>query len=111
MAVDSLGVGEALCAVPEELASAHERAGKIDRTRIPAAIDFDNIVSLGVGGSGIVGDILQATGTASMPVPFPVIKHYRTPAFVGPRTLAFAVSYSGNTEETLEMARGAHAAG
>jgi glucose/mannose-6-phosphate isomerase len=40
-----------------------------------------------------------------------VLKHYRTPSFVGPRTLAFAVSYSGDTDETLEMARGAHAAG
>jgi glucose/mannose-6-phosphate isomerase len=40
-----------------------------------------------------------------------VLKHYRTPAFVGPRTLAFAVSYSGDTEETVEMTRGALASG
>jgi glucose/mannose-6-phosphate isomerase len=44
-------------------------------------------------------------------VPLTVLKHYRTPAFVGPRTLAIALSYSGGTEETLEMARGALAAG
>ena len=53
----------------------------------------------------------QAVGTATLPVPVTVLKQYRTPAFVGPRTLAFAVSYSGDTEETLAMARGAHAAG
>ncbi|MEX1008818.1 MAG: bifunctional phosphoglucose/phosphomannose isomerase [Acidimicrobiia bacterium] len=111
MAVDSLNVGQALCSIPEQLASAHERAGKIDRSKLPAADDFDHIVTLGMGGSGIVGDILQATGTASLPVPLTVLKHYRTPAFVGPRTLAFAVSYSGDTEETLEMARGALTAG
>ena len=50
---------------------------------------------------------LQAVGTATLPVPLTVLKHYRTPAFVGRRTLAFALSYSGDTEETLEMARGA----
>ena len=111
MAVDSLVVGEALCSMPEQLASAHERAGRIDRIKLPDAGDFDHIVTLGMGGSGIVGDILQAAGTASLPVPLTVLKNFRTPAFVGRRTLAFAVSYSGDTEETLEMARGAHAAG
>jgi glucose/mannose-6-phosphate isomerase len=54
---------------------------------------------------------VQAVGTATLPVPLTVLKHYRTPAFVGSRTLAFALSYSGDTEETVEMARGALAAG
>jgi glucose/mannose-6-phosphate isomerase len=44
-------------------------------------------------------------------MPLAVLKHYRTPAFVGERTLAFALSYSGDTEETLEMTRGALSAG
>jgi glucose/mannose-6-phosphate isomerase len=111
MAVDSLNVGEALRSMPEQLATAHEQAGKIDRAALPDRADFDHIVTLGMGGSGIAGDILQATGTASLPVPLTVLKHYRTPAFVGERTLAFAISYSGDTEETLEMTRGAVAAG
>ena len=111
MTVDSLNVGEALCAIPEQLAASHELAGKIHRDALPSADDFDHIVTLGMGGSGIAGDILQAVGTASLPMPLAVLKHYRTPAFVGERTLAFALSYSGDTEETLEMARGALAAG
>jgi glucose/mannose-6-phosphate isomerase len=64
-----------------------------------------------MGGSGIAGNFLQAVGTATLPVPVTVLKHYRTPAFVNDRTLAFALSYSGDTEETVEMARGALAAG
>ncbi len=40
-----------------------------------------------------------------------MLKQIRTPRFVGPGTLAFAVSYSGATEETLSMARGAAEAG
>jgi glucose/mannose-6-phosphate isomerase len=112
MAVDSLGVLDALTSVPEQLAAAHERANEfIDRVALPAHDDFDHVVLMGMGGWGIVGDIVQAVGTATLPVPVTVLKYYRTPAFVGPRTLAFAVSYSGGTEETIEMARGALDAG
>ena len=70
MAVDSLNVGEALCSMPEQLATAHEPRGQ-DRPRqlLPSADDFDHIVTLGMGGSGIAGDILQAAGTASLPMP------------------------------------------
>ena len=111
MAVDSLGFGEGLCGLPEQLARAHEQAGKLPADALPQAGDFDNIVVMGMGGSGIAGDIVQSVGTATLPVPLTVLKHYRTPEFVGPRTLAFALSYSGSTEETLEMARGVLAAG
>ena len=111
MAVDSLDFGEGLCGLPEQLATAHERAGSLDRGLLPEAADVDNVVVLGMGGSGIAGDVVQAVGTATLPVPLTVLKHYRTPAFIGPRTLAFAVSYSGDTEETVEMARGALGAG
>jgi glucose/mannose-6-phosphate isomerase len=37
-----------------------------------------------------------------MPVPVLVAKSYELPAFVGEGTLVFAVSFSGNTEETVE---------
>lgn len=59
---------------------------------------FDNVVFLGMGGSGIVGDVVK-----SLLGKFPVcvVKDYVVPEFVGERTLVFAVSYSGNTEETL----------
>jgi glucose/mannose-6-phosphate isomerase len=42
-----------------------------------------------------------------LPVPAAVLKQYRVPAYIGPRTLAFAVSYSGDTEETVSMATAA----
>ena len=112
MAVDSLGVLETLRSMPEQLAKAHEVAGEaLAAGSLPSAHDFDNVVVMGMGGSGIVGDVVQAVGTATLPVPLVVLKHYRTPSFVGPRTLAFAVSYSGGTEETLGMAQGALDAG
>jgi glucose/mannose-6-phosphate isomerase len=111
VALDTIGLGEALAGLPEQLATAHELAGEVPASALPDPGAFDRIVTLGMGGSGIAGNVLQAVGTATLPLPVTVLKHYRTPAFVGPSTLAFALSYSGETEETLEMARGALAAG
>src|SRR5688500_16105408 len=112
MADDSLGVLDALASMPEQLAGAHEAAGEaVDQVTLPAADAIDNIVVMGMGGSGVVGDVVASVGTGSLPVPITLWKYYRTPAFVGPRTLAFAISYSGDTEETVEMASGALDAG
>jgi glucose/mannose-6-phosphate isomerase len=109
---DSLGVVETLRCAPEQLAAAHEAAARaLAHATLPAAADFDHLVFCGMGGSGVVGNVVVATGTATMPIPVVVLKQYRTPAFVGPRTLVFAVSYSGDTEETVGMARGALDAG
>ena len=66
-----------------------------------------NIVVLGMGGSGISGDVVAAAFNDELPVPLTVLKQIRTPAFVGPETLAIAVSYSGDTEETVSMASSA----
>ena len=60
-----------------------------------------------MGGSGIVGDVVAAAFNDELPVPITVLKQIRTPAFVGPETLAIAVSYSGDTEETVSMATAA----
>ncbi|MGI8795575.1 MAG: bifunctional phosphoglucose/phosphomannose isomerase [Acidimicrobiia bacterium] len=105
---DSLRFVEAVGGLPEQLTAAHEEAAStIDVSGLGAADDITNIVVLGMGGSGIAGDVLAAVGSGGLPVPVTVLKQYRTPRFVGPNTLAFAVSYSGDTEETVEMATGA----
>jgi glucose/mannose-6-phosphate isomerase len=44
-------------------------------------------------------------------VPILINRHYGLPGFVGPETLVCAVSYSGNTEETLSAAAEARARG
>lgn len=59
------------------------------------------IVVIGMGGSGIGGDLLRALFLDDVPVPVAVVKDYRLPAFVDRAALVFACSYSGNTEETL----------
>lgn len=108
---DSLRFVDAVGGLPEQLTAAHEWAAGVDVSSLGTATDFDHVVVLGMGSSGIVGDALAAVASGSLPVPVVVLKQYRTPAFVGPRTLAFAVSYSGDTEETVAMATGAREAG
>jgi len=112
VSVDSLGVLDCLHAWPELLTAAHDQAATtLSHAAMPNIDDIDHVVFCGMGGSGIVGDVVTTVASGSMPVPSVVLKQYRTPAFVGPRTLVFAVSYSGNTEETLSMTEGALDAG
>ncbi len=107
MTVDSLHFLDAVQGLPEQLAAAHEAAAEIHKDRFPRADDIANVVVMGMGGSGISGDVVAAACNDELPVPLQVLKQIRTPAYVGSQTLAFAVSYSGDTEETVSMAQSA----
>jgi glucose/mannose-6-phosphate isomerase len=69
------------------------------------------VVVAGMGGSGIAGDVLAALAFADSAVPVLAVKGDRLPAFVGPGTLLVAVSYSGNTAETVSAVEQGLAAG
>src|SRR5262245_50753928 len=93
--LDTVGMWEVTAALPEQIQQAvrdaHAVPGLPDRT------DVENVVVMGMGGSGIAGDILLATAAPFMPVPVVVVKGYECPHFVGEGSLVFAVSCSGNT--------------
>jgi glucose/mannose-6-phosphate isomerase len=108
--VDTLGFLDAVCKLPEQLDAAHEAAAELDLSALPKPDAIDNIVMLGMGGSGVAGDVVRAVGS-SIAVPIVSLKQIRTPAFIGPRSLVFALSYSGDTEETVSMTQGALDAG
>ncbi|HZJ27598.1 MAG TPA: bifunctional phosphoglucose/phosphomannose isomerase [Acidimicrobiia bacterium] len=111
MPTDSLDFLEQVGRLPEQLAAASEAARAVPLDGVAQAGDIDNIVVVGLGGSGIAGDVLASVTSGELPVPVTVLKRIRPPAFVGPRTLVFALSYSGGTEETLLMTRGCLDAG
>ena len=111
MTVDTLQFLDAVAGLPEQFSDAHRAAAAIPVAAFPSAQGVQHIVVCGMGGSGIAGDVLAATANADLPVPVIVSKQIRTPAFVGPNSLVFAISYSGDTAETLSMARGAIDAG
>lgn len=70
-----------------------------------------NVVVAGMGGSGIIGDLLSAVVAGNCPVPVSVCKSYNLPAYVGDHTFLIVISFSGNTEETIEVMRSAHRRG
>ena len=67
---------------------------------ISAQGEIDNIVVIGMGGSAVGGDLLKIYLSNSN-IPVYVNRDYKVPNFVNENSLVFAVSYSGNTEETL----------
>ncbi len=78
--------------------------------------NLQNIVICGMGGSAISGDILKDCSRDELEIPIFVNREHNIPKFVNEKTLLIAISYSGNTYETLEMleegiSRGATVAG
>ncbi len=108
LAVDSLGMWEAAAGLPEQVEAAVSAARGL---ALPRRERVENVVVLGMGGSGIAGDVLVATAAPFMPVPVTVVKSYEPPDYVGTGSLVFAVSFSGDTEEIVEAATGAYEAG
>ena len=62
-----------------------------------------NIIFGGVGGSGIVGDILTDYLRSEVDIPVAVCRSVEIPRYVGKNTLFIAISYSGETAETLGL--------
>ncbi|MCS7241036.1 MAG: bifunctional phosphoglucose/phosphomannose isomerase, partial [Candidatus Bipolaricaulota bacterium] len=70
--------------------------------RVPNGVQgFKNAVVLGMGGSAIAGDFLARFAT----VPVATVRDYVLPPWVNADTLLIAISYSGETEETLQAFR------
>jgi glucose/mannose-6-phosphate isomerase len=105
---DSMDMLGALHGLPEQCA----RAWELGRAAVlPRADRVDGVVVTGLGGSAIGGDLLRTYAAAVAAVPVVVNRDYVLPRHVGLHTLVFAVSYSGNTEETLSAYREAREKG
>ena len=107
--LDTSGMFDAAAALPEQLAIAARSASEVEG--LPSGDAIANVVLFGMGGSGLAGDVLTVVAGPFMPVPVVVHKGYGIPNFIGSDTLVFAVSFSGNTEETIEAATEAYMAG
>ncbi len=83
-----------------------QKAEKVILPRVPA-----NALLTGLGGSAAGGDFVKAVFEAEGTIPFAVNRDYHLPKYVGPNSLVFCASYSGNTEETLSAYADAKAAG
>lgn len=61
----------------------------------------EGLLMMGMGGSGIVGDVIYSLSTEILEIPVTLVKDFKVPRWVGKDWLAVAVSYSGDTAETL----------
>ena len=107
--VDSLSMWEATTGLPEQLAAAVSATQSLGGLAVSAPIT--NVVVLGVGASGLAGDVLAAVAAPEMAVPVVVVKSFELPAFVGPDSLVIAVSGTGDTTETVVATGSAYQAG
>lgn len=95
--------------LPEQVADAMSAARGL--AGLPNLEGVEHVVVVGMGGSGIAGDVLHAIAAPFMPVPVTVVKGYQPPEYVGAQSLVFVMSFSGDTEETVEAATAAYEAG
>ncbi len=92
----------------DELNMLKEQLKFKEKVEVPRGVE--NIVVAGMGGSGIAGKIFSEFYSEK---PVTIADSYDLPNFVSKSTLVIAISYSGNTEETLSMVseavkKGAH---
>jgi len=66
-----------------------------------------NILIAGMGGSAIGGEMLRDWLSDRLPIPVEICRDYHLSAYADKNTLVFAISYSGETEETLSAFVGA----
>lgn len=94
--LDTSGMIEELLLFPHQC---QEAIALGEKTQLPInkLMGFSRVLALGMGGSGITGDLLSRL----LSVEVIVARSYTIPPYIGEETLALAVSYSGDTEETL----------
>jgi glucose/mannose-6-phosphate isomerase len=61
------------------------------------------IIVAGMGGSAIGGDLMKDWARDRLAVPIEVCREYSLPKYANKDTLVFVVSYSGETEESLNV--------
>ncbi len=96
--LDRSGMLATVRAAPDDWRQATRIADDSDLT-VPA--DARAVIVVGMGGSGVAADVATTLSDRAGSVPVVGVKDYRLPAWADERTPVVAVSYSGNTEETL----------
>ena len=98
--LDSLGMWDAMLALPEQLEQAMSAIGTIGG--LPSIADIEHVIILGMGDSGFGGEVAAGSARPFSSLPIVVYGGYLPPSWVGSTTLVIAISASGSTEETLE---------
>ncbi len=69
----------------------------------PGPLRAAGLLFAGMGFSGVSANLVKDAATRALDMPFSVVKHYQFPHHVKRDWMTLAVSYSGETEETLAV--------
>lgn len=96
--IDAAGMLGTVGRLPEMIVEAERLTSYVS---LPAPRAYKQVLVLGMGGSAIAGDLAADLFQKKAGAPVITVRNYSLPQYVSPETLVFALSYSGNTEETL----------
>jgi len=101
--LDREGMFKVIASLPDHFREGMKIAKKIDLERF----NPKHIVITGMGGSSVAGDILASWLQDEIEIPIIVHRDYNLPKFVGEKDFVVAMSYSGDTRETLSALKAA----
>jgi len=99
--IDKSNMASALESTPKHFTDALKLAEKVEVERFSEKRIL-KVAFLGMGGSSIGGSLIKDWGYNSIPIPIEICRDSIVPIHLDRETLVFAVSYSGNTKETLD---------
>ena len=104
MHLDSQDLLKQYSMLAQDIKAAYELGGTIDLPQ--KREEFDRIFFLGMGGSSISGAIIKMhLEQMGITIPIFIVEDYTMPPTLTSSSLVFAISYSGNTEETVSAYR------
>jgi glucose/mannose-6-phosphate isomerase len=98
--IDKDGMLEEISRFPDNAETAIIESLKVD---LGEESGYSSVLIAGMGGSAVGGLLLNDWLLYTTKKPIQVSRGYDLPGWVNEETLVFAVSYSGNTEETLSQ--------
>jgi glucose/mannose-6-phosphate isomerase len=78
---------------------------RVGHDSAPRGLKADGLLFAGMGFSGMCANLVKDAATRAMDIPFTIVKHYQIPHHVKRGWHTLAISYSGDTEETLAVAQ------
>ncbi|MER6577507.1 SIS domain-containing protein [Nonomuraea sp. NPDC001023] len=103
-AADPGGMLLAVAASAAQVRTGHRAAVEAGVDRLSAQGRPRAVVVAGMGTAGLTGDILAAVCGNGVPVPIVTLRSYQLPGWVGATDLVFAVSATGDDDETVSVA-------
>lgn len=101
-AIDKENIFDVIDSQPNQLRQNYADTMREDITK-KDGVGIKNIVFVGMGGSAFAGSIAKNWLSARIKIPFYLVRGDSLPAFVDKKSLVIISSYSGNTEETMQV--------